>query len=101
MSGGRWIHSSNLPHAHRNYDLYGGHKVALRDYLGERPYENYKDHQKSSPRGYNHGQEQKTYGERPGNGHGDDHGHDKKYFSVLIIRARCDFCSRAFLFCEK
>ncbi len=25
------------------------------------------DHQKAYPRGYNHGQEQKTYGERPGN----------------------------------
>jgi hypothetical protein len=79
MSGGHWIHSANLPHAHRDYDLYGGHKVALRDYHGEKPYENYKDHQKSYPRGYNKGVSQKTYGERPDKGHGGgDHGHDKK-----------------------
>lgn len=81
MSGGRWIHSANLPRAHRDYDLYGGHKVLLKDYHGERPYDNYKDHQKNYPKGYNHGQEQKTFGERPGNdrGHGNgDHGHDKK-----------------------
>jgi hypothetical protein len=79
MSGGRWIHSSNLPHRYRNYDLYGGQKVALRDYHGEKPYENYRDHQKNYPKGYNHGHEQKTFGERPhgDDGHG-DHGHDKK-----------------------
>src|ERR1700679_4096636 len=34
-SNGRWIHSANLPHAHRDYDLYGGHKVLLKDYHGE------------------------------------------------------------------
>jgi hypothetical protein len=80
-SNGRWIHSANLPHAHRDYDLYSGHKVLLKDYHGERPYDNYKDHQKNYPKGYNHGQEQKTFGQRPGNDHGhggDDHGHDKK-----------------------
>ncbi len=79
-SNGRWIHSANLPRAHRDYDLYGGHKVLLKDYHGERPYDNYKDHQRDYPKGYNHGQEQKTFGQRPGNdkGHGgDDHGHDK------------------------
>jgi len=80
-SNGRWIHSANLPRAHRDYDLYSGHKVLLKDYHGERPYDNYKDHQKNYPKGYNHGQEQKTFGQRPGNDHGhggDNHGHDKK-----------------------
>ncbi len=76
MSGGRWVHSANLPRAHRDYDLYGGHKVMLKDYHGERPYDNYKDHQRDYPKGYNHGQEQKTFGQRPDKGHGDDHGHD-------------------------
>ncbi len=88
MSGGRWIHSHNLPRAYSNYDLYSGYKVTLNDYHGERPYDNYREHRKNYPRGYNHGHEQKTYGERPrrdehhdeGN-HGEhhdegNHGHD-------------------------
>jgi len=74
MSGGRWIHSSNLPHKYRNYDLYGGQKVALRDYHGEKPYENYKDHQRNYPKGYHRGQTQKTFGEKPGEHNDGKHG---------------------------
>ncbi len=80
MSGGQWIHSTYLPRAHRDYDLYGGHKVMLRDYHGDRPQEKFREHQKSYPRGYNRGQAQKTYGERPGKGNerGGNGGHGGK-----------------------
>jgi hypothetical protein len=81
MSGGRWIHATNLPPAYRNYDVYGGYKVMLNGYHGERPYDNFREHQRSYPRGYNKGHAQKTYGERPGNRgeHGkDEHGHEDK-----------------------
>ena len=65
MSGGRWIHSRNLPAAYSNYDLYSGYKVTLNDYHGERPYDNFNGNRKSYPKGYNKGHAQKTYGERP------------------------------------
>jgi hypothetical protein len=71
FSGGVWVHTRELPPAYRHYDLYGGYKVPLRDYHGERPWEGYKEHHKSYPRGYNRGQHQKTFGERPH----DEHGH--------------------------
>jgi hypothetical protein len=29
LSGGRWVFSSNLPRAHRNYNLYNGYKVVV------------------------------------------------------------------------
>ncbi len=68
MSNGRWIHSSHLPAAYGNYDLYGGYKVVLNDYHGERPYDNYRSNRRSYPKGYNNnGHGQKTYGERPEN----------------------------------
>jgi hypothetical protein len=83
LSHGNWIHATSVPYAYRNYDFYGAYKVSLNDYHGERPYEHYDDHRKSYPKGYNHGREQKTYGERPGKGHsdhGDDkHGHDDEH----------------------
>jgi hypothetical protein len=85
LSGGNWIHAATLPYEYRNYDLYGAYKVTLNDYHGERPYDNYKEHQRDYPRGYNRGHDQKTYGERPSRGnsenrgemHGNkEHGHD-------------------------
>ena len=81
LSDGRWIRASNLPPAYGNYDVYSGYKVMLSDYHGERPYDNFRDHQRNYPRGYNKGHAQKTYGERPGNRgeHGKgNHGHDDK-----------------------
>lgn len=65
MASGKWIHSSNLPHKYKHYDLYGGQKVTLRDYQGERPYDNYNDDQKNYPEGYHSGETQKTFGEKP------------------------------------
>jgi hypothetical protein len=76
ISNGAWIHARELPPEYRDYDLYGAYKVPLRDYHGESPWEKHDDHHKAYPKGYNHGQYQKTFGERP-KGHDDDHGHDK------------------------
>src|SRR5665647_2375720 len=33
-SGNRWIHRRSLPYRYRNYDLYGGYKVAMNGYRG-------------------------------------------------------------------
>ncbi len=79
MNGGKWRHSRDLPAAYANYDLYGGYKVMLNDYHGERPYDNFRSHRRSYPKGYNRGHEQKTYGHRPDKGeHHDEgnHGHE-------------------------
>jgi len=65
-SGRTWIHAHELPRAYRDYDLYGAYKVPLREYHGERPWEKHKDYHRDFPKGYNHGQEQKTFKERPG-----------------------------------
>lgn len=72
FSDGRWIQSSYLPASYGSYDLYGGYKVMLRDYHGERPYEHFEENRRSYPHGYNRGQPQKTYGERPGRGNSGD-----------------------------
>lgn len=66
-SGGRWIYRRSLPSRYRNYDLYGGYKVAMRDYRGNAPYSNYDEHRKQYAKGYR-GEPQKTIGERPGRG---------------------------------
>jgi hypothetical protein len=76
QSNGVWIHASSLPSSY-HFDLYTGYKVMLNDYDGDKPYEHFEDHCKKYPKGYNHGHEQKTYGERPGHGYGDkNHHHD-------------------------
>lgn len=66
-SRGRWIHRRSLPSRYRNYDLYGGYKVPMRDYRGNTPYVNYNQHRTQYAKGY-HGEAQRTIGERPGRG---------------------------------
>ena len=66
-SGGRWIHRRSLPSQYRNYDLYGGYKVPMRDYRGKTPYVNYNQHRTQYAKGYR-GETQRTIGERPGKG---------------------------------
>jgi len=66
-SGGAWIHTTVLPPAYRHYDFYRAYKVPLRDYHGDRPWENHAVYHKSYPKGYHHGEHQKTFGERPAN----------------------------------
>jgi hypothetical protein len=88
QSGGVWVHRKYLPSRYRNYDLYGGYKVVLTDYHGNKPYSHYYDHKRQYAKGY-HGGPQKSIGEKPqkGNPHNNpghnegkdnNHGHDKK-----------------------
>ena len=64
---GSWIHRSNLPRRYRNYDLYGGYKVVMKDYHGNKPYDHFKEHRSKYARGY-HDHSQKNIGKRPGRG---------------------------------
>jgi len=63
--GNSWIHRSYLPSRYRNYDLYHGYKVGMRDYRGNRPYYNHRDYRVR----YAHGRNrtvQRTIGNHPG-----------------------------------
>jgi len=61
--GNRWIHSRSLPYRYRNYDLYGGYKVVMNDYRGNRPYEHFREYRTRYARGYR-GREQRNIGIR-------------------------------------
>ena len=84
FGGGTWVHRSSLPSRYKNYDLYGGYKVVMKDYHGNAPYHDFKSHQKRYGKGY-HGDTQRTNKEKPGgkydyhqsgnnNGNNDSHG---------------------------
>ena len=63
--GSSWIHRSYLPSRYRNYDLYHGYKVGMRDYRGNTPYYNHREYRTR----YAHGRNrtvQRTIGNRPG-----------------------------------
>jgi hypothetical protein len=64
-SGNRWIHRRSLPSRYRNYDLYGGYKVAMNGYRGSTPYSDFNNHRTQYAKGYR-GEPQRTIGERPG-----------------------------------
>ena len=68
--GGVWVHRAYLPAQYKNYDLYGGYKVVMKDYHGNAPYAHFKEHKVKYAKGY-HGGPQRTIGERPGKGHPD------------------------------
>ncbi|HZK92623.1 MAG TPA: hypothetical protein VFC67_00345 [Prolixibacteraceae bacterium] len=63
--GNSWIHRSYLPNRYRNYDLYNGYKVAMRDYRGNTPYYNHREYRAKYANGRNRFV-QRTIGERPG-----------------------------------
>jgi hypothetical protein len=67
MSGGAWVHRAYLPERYRDYDLYGGYKVVMNGYRGNRPYENFNDYRTRYARGYR-GQAQRSIGQRPDRG---------------------------------
>lgn len=77
FSGGKWCRSRYLPRPYRNYDLYNGYKVVLRDYHGSHPYYHFKNHKVKYFKGYKDNY-QKTIGKNPhyyenkGNGHYDN-----------------------------
>lgn len=63
--GNSWVHRSYLPSRYRNYDLYGGYKVVMRDYRGNTPYYNHYEYRDR----YSYGRNrtiQRTIGHRPG-----------------------------------
>lgn len=64
--GGAWIRRSYLPYKYRNYDLYNGYKVVMRDYHGNTPYIHFNQHKTYYARGNNR-EQQRTIGERPSN----------------------------------
>jgi len=63
--GRSWVRRSYLPSRYRNYDLYGGYKVVMRDYHGRTPYYNHRDYRTRYAKGYR-GPSQRNIGERPG-----------------------------------
>ena len=65
--GNSWVHRSYLPGRYRNYDLYNGYKVGMRDYHGKTPYYNHRDFREKYANGRNRSI-QRTIGERPGRG---------------------------------
>ena len=78
-NGKTWVHRSNLPGRYRNYDLYGGYKVVMKDYHGNTPYAQFNDHKRMYNKGYR-GEAQKTIGERPGKGkHANKNNHEDNH----------------------
>lgn len=61
FDNGRWIHAQYLPKHYRNYDLYNGYKVVLKDYHGKKPYAYFKNHKAKYYKGYK-GKPQKPIG---------------------------------------
>jgi len=75
--GNSWVHRSYLPRRYRNYDLYGGYKVGMRDYHGNTPYYNDREYRDRYAYGRNR-TIQRTIGDRPG----------REYYSVRNDRER-------------
>ena len=67
FEGSRWIRRSYLPSRYRNYDLYNGYKVVMKDYHGTTPYTKFSEHKRLYSKGF-HREPQRTIGERPGRG---------------------------------
>lgn len=70
--GRSWVRRSYLPSRYRNYDLYGGYKVVMRDYHGKTPYYNHREYRTKYAKGYR-GPSQRNIGERPGKGNSHDY----------------------------
>jgi hypothetical protein len=64
FSGKKWIRSRYLPAQYRNYNLYKGYKVVLKDYHGPSPFSNFKIHKQKYYRGYK-ASPQRTIGRGP------------------------------------
>ena len=68
QDGRNWIHRSYLPNRYRDYDLYGGYKVVMKDYRGNKPYERFNEQRRQYARGANR-VAQRSIGDRPERGH--------------------------------
>lgn len=64
FQSGSWYRSRYLPTPYRNYDLYSGYKVVLRDYHGSHPYYYFNNHKAKYYKGYR-GNPQKSIGKNP------------------------------------
>ena len=64
--GNSWIHRSYLPVRYRNYDLYHGYKVSMREYHGNTPYYNHQVYRDRYSNGKNR-IVQRSMGQRPSN----------------------------------
>jgi len=64
--GSSWIRRSYLPVRYRNYDLYHGYKVSMRDYHGNTPYYNHRVYRERYSNGRNR-IAQRSMGDRPSN----------------------------------
>lgn len=67
FEGRSWVRRSYLPSRYKNYDLFGGYKVVMKDYHGEAPYYNHREYRTKYAKGYR-GPIQRTIGERPKRG---------------------------------
>ncbi|MDF2438423.1 MAG: hypothetical protein K0Q95_2799 [Bacteroidota bacterium] len=79
FGNGIWIHERYLPGPYRNYDLYGGYKVVMTDYRGDRPYVYFDEYKVKYKKGYR-GKPQKNIGHNPGKGNSNS-GHGQKHTS--------------------
>ncbi|HEU0136600.1 MAG TPA: hypothetical protein VFQ50_04860 [Flavobacterium sp.] len=66
LSNSKWIRSSNLPAAHRGYNLYNGYKVV---FTNPEPYKYFNTHKVKYKKGYK-GKPQRTIGNNGNNGRG-------------------------------
>lgn len=60
IKNGAWVKSKYLPQQYKNYNLYKGYKVVLKDYLGNKPYSHFHHHKAKYYKGYKGGH-QETY----------------------------------------
>jgi len=67
FEGRSWVHRSYLQSRYKNYDLYGGYKVIMKDYHGDTPYYKHREYRSLYAKGYR-GPIQRTIGERPKRG---------------------------------
>jgi len=67
FEGRSWVRRSYLPSRYKNYDLYDGYKVVMKDYHGEAPYYKHREYKTLYAKRYR-GPSQRTIGERPKRG---------------------------------
>lgn len=79
FQSGRWHRSRYLPGPYRNYDLYNGYKVVLRDYHGSHPYYYFNSHKAKYHKGYK-GVPQRSIGKNPNYHDNRDNDHGNKEY---------------------
>jgi hypothetical protein len=61
LFGGIWHHARVLPASYGHYDLNNGHRVIIRDYRGNRPYNYFNEHRSRFPKGHYDNSPDKNY----------------------------------------